>query len=151
MSVINTKELDKVAGENKDKFKDDTDPKYVGPGTWNVIHRTSFAANTLDEQKKFIKLMNEICSGFPCTVCKSHCTEYIKTHPMEEYLDKEIDINGKKVKLGMFIWSWKFHNAVNARLKKPIMNWTTAYNLYSGKEELICSKSCLESDIGPDK
>jgi hypothetical protein len=127
-------------------FKDHTDPKYIGPGTWNVIHRRAFKARTHDQQIIFIDFMKEICYGFPCTVCKGHCTEYIKNHPMEEYLDILIDINGERMALGLFVWSWKFHNAVNARIKKPIMSWDTAYNLYSDTESLVCSKNCLESD-----
>lgn len=127
-------------------YKDSTDPKYIGPGTWNVIHRTAFAAKTHKLQICFIKNMKQICTGFPCTVCRNHCTEYIKNHPMEDYLDAVLEVNGKKIILGMFVWSWKFHNAVNARINKPIMSWDTAYNLYSVDEPLVCSKSCLEAD-----
>lgn len=127
-------------------YKDYTDPKYTGPGTWNVIHRTAFNAQTHDQQLEFIKLMKLICNGFPCKICKGHCTEYIATHPMEEYLDVVIEIEGKKLPLGLFIWSWKFHNAVNARLSKPIMTWDTAYNLFSDTENLVCSKHCMEAE-----
>jgi hypothetical protein len=130
-------------------YKDHTDPKYIGPGTWNVIHRRAFSARTRDQQLQFIDLMNEICHGFPCTVCKDHCSEYIKTHPMEEYLGVTIDIDGVQTPIGIFIWTWKFHNAVNARIKKPIMTWDTAYNLYSEKESLVCSKNCLEAENFP--
>lgn len=127
-------------------FKDPTDPKYIGPGTWNVIHRFAFRARTHNEQLQFIREMKETCYGFPCSVCKNHCTEYIKNHPMDEYLNVLVDINGQKLPLGMFVWTWKFHNAVNARLKKPIMSWDTAYNLYSETESLVCSKNCLEAE-----
>ena len=127
-------------------YKDHTDPKYIGPGTWNVIHRRARKAVTHAQQVAFIEFMKDICYGFPCTVCKGHCTEYIKNHPMEEYLDVLVDINGEKSLLGMFVWAWKFHNAVNTRIKKPIMSWDTAYNLYSESESLVCSKNCLEAE-----
>lgn len=127
-------------------YKDHTDPKYIGPGTWNVIHRRGFKARTHQEQVNFIEFMKDVCYGFPCTVCKGHCTEYIKNHPMEEYLDILVDINGEKLSLGLFLWSWKFHNAVNTRIKKPIMSWETAYNIYSEAEPLVCSKNCLEAE-----
>lgn len=134
-------------------YKDYTDPKYVGPGTWNVIHRTAFNAQTHQLQLQFIDNMKLICKGFPCTVCKGHCTKYIEDNPMEEYLDVSIEMEGKKMALGMFIWSWKFHNAVNARpnLNKPIMTWDTAYNLYSGTESLVCSKHCTEVESEKNK
>jgi hypothetical protein len=147
-SSINLADLLKEPGATGilSNYSDHTDPKYIGPGTWNVIHRIAFISRTHDQQLRFIILMTEICHGFPCIVCKGHCTEYIKNHPMEEYLDISVDINGEKIPIGMFVWSWKFHNAVNSRIKKPVMNWDTAYNLYSEKESLVCSKNCLEAD-----
>lgn len=126
-------------------YKDHTDPKYIGPGTWNVIHRRAFKARTNTQQVEFIGFMKDICQEFPCTVCRGHCTEYITNHPMEDYVDVSVDINGEHIPIGLFVWTWKFHNAVNARIKKPIMSWDTAYNLYSNTESLVCSKNCLET------
>src|SRR5262249_35003055 len=133
----------------RDQYKDHTDPKYVGPGTWNVIHRLAFQAQDHDNQMIFIKEMTAICSGFPCPVCRGHCKEYIATHPMEDYLQATMNINGKEILIGMFVWAWRFHNAVNTRLKKPLMSWETAYNMYSGEEDLFCSESCLETAEDP--
>lgn len=124
-------------------FRDNTDPEYVGPGTWNVIHRLAIRATTTPKQNEFISTMNEICNGFPCNVCNKHCKEYISTHPLEEYIGVVTEINNVKLLLGMFIWSWKFHNDVNARLNKPIMNWDTAYNLYSNTNS--CSTECTNA------
>jgi hypothetical protein len=148
MSVITEEELrigEKV--RNGDTFKDNTDPKYVGPGTWSVIHKRAYKATTKKLQKEFIEFMKETCYEFPCTVCRGHCTEYINNHPLEEYLNNSVEIGGKKEKLGMFVWSWKFHNAVNMRLGKPIMDWDTAHSLYSNdSDEMVCSESCKEAD-----
>lgn len=127
------------------EFKDHTDPEYVGPGTWNTIHRLAYVAKTKEQQKCFAGTMNEICSGFPCFNCQYHCAEYIRNHPMSEYMNMLVEVNGEKLPLGLFLWSWKFHNAVNARLKKPIMTWDTAYNIYSDNNNLVCSKSCSEN------
>lgn len=150
--IITLKELDSEPGAIAliNDFRDNTDPKYIGPGTWNVIHRKAFKARSHADQLLFIQFMKDVCYGFPCTVCKGHCTEYIKNHPMEEYLDVVVDIKDEKIALGMFIWAWKFHNAVNARIKNPIMSWDTAYNLYSQTESLVCSKNCLAADAPPD-
>lgn len=130
-------------------IRDYTDPKYIGPGTWNVLHRRAVKSNSHKEQLDFIEFMKDICDGFPCVICKNHCEEYIKNHPMDEYLDIKVDINGDKKSLGMFIWTWKFHNAVNTRIKKPIMSWDTAYNIYMEKESLVCSKNCADSEDAP--
>lgn len=148
VGIIDNNELEQNSQGASDinAFRDHTNPKYVGPGTWNVIHRYGFIASDHDSQIVFIKLMKDICNGFPCTICRGHCGEYIKNHPMEEYLDVQVDIDGKKYLLGMFVWSWKFHNAVNTRLRKPIMSWNTAYNLYSGKNNGVCSKDCADAD-----
>lgn len=127
-------------------FKNITNPEYVGPGSWNIIHRISFKARTRESQLSFIELMKEICYGFPCKVCRGHCNEYIKNHPMEEYIGVTIDINDSSLQLGLFIWTWKFHNAVNKRLNKPIMDWNTAYNFYSETEPTVCSSRCMNSD-----
>lgn len=131
-------------------YKDRTDPKYIGPGTWDVIHRRAFKARTRAQQLSFAEFMKDVCHTFPCFVCKGHCTEYIKNHPLEEHIGVLVDINGEQIALGIFVWTWKFHNAVNARLGKPIMSWETAYNIFSDTENLVCSKNCLEAD-GPQK
>lgn len=128
------------------QYKDHTDPKYTGPGTWNMLHRLAFKARDSPSQLNYIAVMKETCYGFNCVVCRGHCTEYIKNHPLEEYLGTKITVEGKNLDLGMFVWTWKFHNAVNARLQKPIMSWVTAYNLYSETQNLVCSKSCLEDN-----
>lgn len=123
-------------------YKDSTDPKYIGPGVWNTIHKQAYLAQTPSKQQQFIIFMKDTCYNFPCKVCRGHCTEYIKNNPLENYLGSTVD--GKL--LGLFVWSWKFHNTVNARLKKPIMSWETAVTLYSESDDKVCSLSCLEAD-----
>lgn len=156
--VINVGDLKKEPGATAflKQFKDHTDPTYIGPGTWNIIHRRAWMARTPETQRLFIELMKDICYHFPCLVCRGHCSDYIKNHPMEDYLELTLQIGNQKILLGLFIWTWKFHNAVNARLKKPMMSWDTAYSLYSQlqnsnnesmeNEALVCSKKCLDSD-----
>lgn len=150
--VIQASELAREPGATAtlSDYKDTTDPKYVGPGAWNTIHRMAFNAQNSTSQFAFISFMKETCHGFPCTVCRGHCTDYIKNYPMEDYLNTMVEMGSQKLSLGMFIWSWRFHNAVNARLKKPMMSWDTAYNLYAEKDGLVCSKECLASAI-PEK
>ena len=123
-------------------YKDSTDPKYIGPGVWNTIHRQSYLAQTPIKQQQFIIFMKDTCYGFPCKVCRGHCTEYIKNNPLENYLNSTVDDKP----LGLFVWAWKFHNTVNARLNKPIMSWDTVITLYSESNDKVCSLSCLEAD-----
>lgn len=125
-------------------YKDSTDPKYIGPGVWNTIHKQAYLAKTPIQQQQFVIFMKSVCYEFPCKVCRGHCTEYIKNNPLETYIGSTVD--GQP--LGLFIWAWKFHNAVNTRLKKPIMSWETAITLYSESDDKVCSMSCLEADLG---
>lgn len=133
---------DKNANGMLSDYKDSTDPKYIGPGVWNNIHKQAYLAQTPARQQQFIIFMKDTCYGFPCKVCRGHCTEYIKNNPLENYLGSTVD--GKL--LGLFLWTWKFHNTVNARLKKPIMNWNEAITLYGDSEDNVCSLSCLEAE-----
>ena len=119
--------------------KNQANPKYIGPGTWNVIHTLAYNANTIAEKQSFVNHMKIICRQFPCDTCRGHCKEYIKQNPMEEYFD--VITEGRE--LGLFTWTWQFHNAVNHRIGKPLMSWDMAYHLYSqlGDKEM-CSKDC---------
>lgn len=126
-------------------YKDSTDPAYVGPGHWNIIHRLAWLARTMEKQKEFIYVMNQGCGGFPCTVCRGHCTDYISNHPMEEYLGVYVDIKGEKLMVGLFVWTVIFHNAVNARLNKPIMSWNTACDIYAESSSNVCSTACHDA------
>lgn len=143
--VINANDIlnDPNATAVSTDFRDRSDPEYTGPGAWSVIHVLAYNARNKEKQQQFMASMREICGKFPCINCRYHCGEYIRNHPMEDYLD--LNMNGEK--LGLFVWSWKFHNCVNARLKKPIMSWDTAYNMYLEEdvENNTCSTSCSKS------
>jgi hypothetical protein len=99
-------------------------------------------ADTEEKQLAFIVRMKEISETFPCPVCRGHAKEYIRTHPMEEYLGVMVEIKSKKQNLGMFVWAWLFHNVVNKRLGKPLMSWGTVVELYLSPESLTCNKNC---------
>jgi hypothetical protein len=108
-----------------------TDPKIIGPGGWSAIHVGAINAKTLEEKKDFIKWMKKYCETFRCHNCSQHCTKYIKEHPLEDFIDEDV---------GMFRWSWLFHNAVNSRLGKNQVDWDTAYNMYTDPNSMICFK-----------
>lgn len=119
------------------------DPRSFGPGAWLVIHTLAYNAQSNSEKTHFQRSMKHICEGLKCSVCSGHCGDYLKNHPIRDYWyvkDKE----GRDV--GMFKWSWAFHNAVNARLGKPILDYSTAYYLYSDSEDTVCTKENCESD-----
>lgn len=142
--------LEGVTGTRAD-YKDSTDPRYIGPGYWTLIHKRAYDANTIDKQVEFVKLVKDACYTFPCENCRGHCTEYIKEFDPSLHIGKTtIDEYGQEQMWGMFIWAWQFHNAVNKRLGKPQMEFLTALDLHSKVPE-VCGPGCTESakaDLG---
>lgn len=136
----------KLNGQPTD-YKDHTDPKYIGPGKWHDIHQLAWRAQDKVGKDMFKTFMTNTCENFPCSTCKTHCIEYMQNHPMKNYEDVLVEVGTEHLSLGLFVWAWKFHNSVNAKLGKPQMSWNTCYNMYSGKPGLICSKACLYAEI----
>jgi len=115
-------------------------PSIFGPGKWHDIHTFAKDSTTLEKKKNFVYKMNLIRDSLPCMECRNHCTDYIRNHPMEDYFYVQ-DESGKEI--GLFQWSWQFHNAVNLRLKKPQMTWKEAMDLYYS-DDGVCTSSCDE-------
>jgi hypothetical protein len=115
---------------------------YCGPGVWYSLHTLAINARTKSRKKEFITIVVILRDNFKCMVCRNHWREYMDTHPIEEYFDV-LDSHGNDV--GMFKWTWIFHNHVNARLGKPHMDYQTAYNLYSQPEFGVCLDGCGEA------
>ena len=138
--------FESVEKNNTVNGTDVTNPKYIGPGTWNVIHTLAYNATTKSAKEAFIKHMTIICKQFPCETCRGHCKQYLKENPMSDYVD--VITEGKA--LGLFTWSWQFHNAVNFRIGKPLMTWEMALHIYSQfkseKSDGVCSRECSDSD-----
>lgn len=120
-----------------------SDPNSFGPGAWLVIHTLAYKATTREKKKSFEGDMKAICKGLKCNTCNKHCNAYIKKHPIKDYWNVK---NDKGEDIGMFKWSWAFHNAVNVRLGKPVMDFKTAYHLYSPSEETVCMEGCGEEE-----
>jgi hypothetical protein len=124
-----------------------SDPKVFGPGKWDTIHDLAIRAKTPAQKEAFIESMQTICEKLKCQNCQKHCLTYLQTHSPKNFLHIKSS-TGEDI--GMFKWSWMFHNAVNARLHKPIVDWDTAYNLYSDTQAMICTKDCgAEEDSSP--
>jgi hypothetical protein len=114
-------------------------PERFGPGVWFTIHLYARHATTEEKKKAFIDYMNLIVANLKCKDCRHHATQYVMTHPIEDYFNVK-DNNNQDI--GLFKWTWTFHNAVNSRLKKPLMDWDTAYNMYSDPNVGVCTSAC---------
>ena len=117
------------------------DPKVVGPGVWYVIHLKGKEAINDKKIDEFIDFMEMLSFKFGCINCRKHIQAYIKDHPFSDLINMK---NDEGEKIGMFKWSWLFHNAVNTRINKPYVEWDTAWEMYDDSIE-VCSKQCDEA------
>lgn len=87
-------------------------PGVWGPHLWAVLHRIGFHAGKApeklarDEKREFEWLINHLETVVPCAECRAHIEEYRRAR-------KGVSpaANGAR-------WIWEFHEAVNARLGK---------------------------------
>jgi len=111
-----------------------SDPKVFGPGLWYSIHITALKTS----EDFFLDWIVIIVSNIPCLKCKTHAQEYLNKNPPSLYKNS---YNESGELIGMFEWSWLFHNSVNSRLNKNILDYPTAYRMYSEASE-NCSLDC---------
>ena len=123
-----------------DLTEDSSELNYIGPGTWRVIHTTSFHARTEKEKESFICIFQMIIHNFFCKLCSNHAKKYLQENPMTSY--KNLMYKGEP--LGLFIWTYKFHNFVNIRLNKKVMKLETVMTFYKNMTD-NCSQKCMDS------
>lgn len=127
-----------------DQFKNKiTNPSTFGPGIWYTIHIMSRDATTEEKKKKFKEYIETTIQNLPCSVCQQHASVYYQSHPLSDFWN--VKENGNDV--GLFKWTWNFHNTVNNRLKKPYMSWEVAKMLYSN-DSGVCNEVC-GADVTP--
>lgn len=116
-----------------------SDPEKSGSGLWFIIHTTGKEANTEEKKKNFVSLIDSIAHNHPCGNCRSHMNEYLQRHPIKNFW-VVYDESGKDI--GIFLWTFIFHNAVNSRIGKPQMDFQTAYNMYANDDIKPCTAQC---------
>ena len=130
-----------MSGSAQSRKNDDitlpTNPRIIGPGAWFAIHTMAMSCEDLDSCLFFIQFVKSIIESFPCEKCKIHAMKFIQENPPEKYLHLSNDIDEH---IGMFKWTWKFHNSANKGLGKPIITFDKAWELYS--EPNICTEDC---------
>jgi FAD-linked sulfhydryl oxidase len=103
----------------------DLDPKSWGSHMWATIHVLALQA----DKSNFINFIHSIENLLPCKKCRDHFKEYLKKNPI------------KSSTLSPFAWTVEFHNAVNLRIGKSIVDLETARSLWLTDS---CSYSCSE-------
>jgi len=93
-----------------------------GPRAWRALHVTAvdYAAQpTRAEKAAAYSWLWRFARALPCGECRAHATAYIGQYPPDLAGSRELQN-----------WAWRFHNAVNARLKKPLMTAEEYANTY---------------------
>lgn len=127
------------------KVKYPTNPALLGLGVWYIVHTLAKHATTPEKKNEFIDFMYLLSVEFPCGKCRTHIQEYIREHSFEPYMNI---VNDKGEDIGLFKWSWMFHNAVNVRLHKPFLDFDTAYSMFDTGREVCtnCSNSMSQNN-----
>ena len=116
----------------------------VGPGIWFKIHTDAIAAKTQPLKESFVVNINVLCDSFKCKHCQPHFRKYINEHPIENYFNIK---NSKGIDIGIFQWTWEFHNAVNLRLGKYQPTLEECYEYYTNNTIGACHECGQNKDI----
>ena len=108
--------------------------------TWELIHRLAVYCVDDVTTDAYLVLIDQIFKQLPddeCR-CRTHAQEYVREHPINE-LRGYTDDRGRPI--GVFFWSWRFHNKVNRDLGKRLVPWPEAFSAYYGTQcESVCSR-----------
>jgi hypothetical protein len=118
-----------------------SDPKTFGPGQWQAIHIYAKHATTDETKRAFVDYIMMIANNLKCEKCRMHALDYLAKNPLKDYFNIK---NAQGVDIGMLKWTWIFHNSVNSRLGKPLMDWETCYAIYGDSNSGVCQKDCGE-------
>lgn len=114
------------------KKMNDSKKKFYS-GVWHSIHVTAAWCNTPKKIAFFKDWIREMQSKLSCEECRDHMIKYIEENPPDNAAN-------------MFVWSWEFHNAVNARLGKPKLEYEPAMKLYIEGGVRLCNEGCGTGD-----
>lgn len=115
----------------------DTRPEVIGPGEWNALHRVAAKAIGSDGRRCFRNYVKNLAENFKCEKCRLHMQDYIKKNPLNRVGRGDKD---------PFKWTWQFHNTVNLRLGKPLLEFEEAWELHT-KELEGCSSCSVSGDF----
>lgn len=116
-----------------------SDSKIWGPGVWFTLHVYALDADTYEKIINFIYYVKLLLPKLPCDKCREHALQYLENNPIENYFYVK---DNEGIRRGMFKWTWTFHNAVNTRLGKMVIDYDTAIDIY--EDPAICTDSCSQ-------
>lgn len=92
------------------------DPHYFGPGTWNAIHSICIRTQYKSEFDAASLAVKSILDGIKCWFCYRDAHKYWDENPLirQKNCDHSSHFGGQN--MCAFMWSWVFHNYVNAKV-----------------------------------
>jgi len=88
--------------------------KFWGTPTWYLFHGIAANINAEFYKNNYAVVFNfikQICSNLPCPFCRKHAVNYINA----------VNVNSVNTKEKLEIMLFNFHNSVNSRTGKPVM------------------------------
>lgn len=130
------------------------DPDIWGPGKWDSIHTLGAFCNDEMAKKNDMFVTFEqfkasiICllRNIPCDECLGHAQRYLSQNPITTNL---LNYSHPQFgRIGPFVWTWKFHSAVNARKQKSNLDLDTAWRIYH--QEKCADGRCRDISIATE-
>lgn len=123
-----------------------SDPTVIGPGTWYVLHTMAANVSSLNDLHEAIKSFSVLIDNFKCMNCRGHAQKYKSEHNLVGVIHCKHKDHVGGIEMCLFKWSVDFHNFVNARLNKPIVNYLDAYPYYKDSQYDVCESDCGHHD-----
>jgi len=102
---------------------------------WQKIHKKAMECKNDSSKKQFNKYIKKLYSKIECPECKGHMKKFMKRERIKDHYNMYSDMGEHN---GMFVWTWKLHNDVNARTGKRIIPYEEAYNMYKSSDYRPC-------------
>jgi hypothetical protein len=84
------------------------------------------------QKREALTLLLGELEGLPCPECRGHAARYLLAHPP--------CLEGCE---GYQLWAFDFHNAVSARVGRPVLSWEEYRRLYAQERALAdCGVGC---------
>lgn len=95
------------------------DKEFWGPRVWLLLHRMADASNRRDVLLLWNSVLKATNAVIPCELCRKHMSDYWLQHPL--LVKKWNLLTGEQVRQRIREALSKFHNSVNGRLGKPLV------------------------------
>ena len=120
-------------------------PKHIGPGYWANWHTNSLRTKTREKKAELARNIVTSIDSFPCAECRKDSISYLKKNPLLPAVDDNDP-------LSLFYWTVNFHNHVNNKLGREVLDLDKAREIWSG-EGSFCTGNCglSESEIKPEE